>query len=76
VKNSLIASDSIYLKTLIITKSDNHFSIAISLHLIMASQTISNRYIRLKQLHTLLKRLFVAEYEVDVRVYKIFSISI
>ena len=38
----------------------------------MESQIISNRYIRLNQLHTLLKRLFVAGYEVDVRTIQSF----
>ena len=42
----------------------------------MENQIISNRYIRLNQLHTLLKRLFVAGYEVDVRICRASSISI
>jgi uncharacterized membrane protein YciS (DUF1049 family) len=52
------------------------FLIAISLHLSMENQIISNRYIRLNQLHTLLKRLFVAGYEVDVGTCRASSISI
>ena len=48
----------------------------ICLHLSMENQIISNRYIRLNQLHTLLKRLFVAGYEVDVRTCRASSMSI